>query len=121
MDRSQEECIRALESIRWGGVPQCPYCESRRSTPIERNTRYHCNECYTSYSVTVGTIFHKTHLPLYKWIQAIKLVYQQEPQISVRRLAREIGVNKNTANYMLRRIELAKAKDSDILRRISEL
>ena len=58
----QEDCIRHLESIRWKGKPTCPYCKSKNCTPMPKEHRYHCNSCNTSYSVTVGTIFHKTKI-----------------------------------------------------------
>ncbi|MDB9511053.1 IS1595 family transposase [Kamptonema animale CS-326] len=103
-----------LEEIRWGGKPQCPYCGSTNSTPIKKELRYHCNSCFTSYSVTVGTLFHKTHVDLQKWYQAIQLVLTTG-NISVRKLAQEIEVNKNTASYMLVRIRKAMIEEQDLL------
>ena len=63
---TQESCIKHLESARWGdGKAACPYCASRHTTPNQH--RHYCYTCKTSFSVTVGTIFHHTHLPLQKW------------------------------------------------------
>jgi transposase-like protein len=103
-----------LEQIRWGGKPLCPYCGSTNSSPIKQEPRYHCNACFTSYSVTVGTLFHKTHVDLQKWAQAIKLVLTNG-NISVRKLAQEIEVNKNTASYMLVRIRKAMIEEEELL------
>ncbi len=104
-----------LEQIRWGGKPQCPYCSSQKSTALKNERRYHCNQCFTSYSVTVGTLFHKTHVELSKWFQAIALVLRASKKVSARQLAQEINVNRNTAATMLIRIHQAALDDPEFL------
>jgi len=104
---TQEDCIAHLEAVRWGGKPRCPYCSSDRSTPMNGEGRHHCNTCNTSFSVTVGTIFHHTHLPLQKWFLAIALILNSEESLSARHLARYLGVNKNTAWRMAMQIRKA--------------
>jgi len=94
---AQEDCIAYLEKVRWNGVPTCPYCGSDNSTPLPKEQRHHCNNCNTSYSVTVGTIFHRTHLPLQKWFLALCLILNAKKGISARQLARDIEVHRNTA------------------------
>lgn len=94
---TQESCISHLEQIRWGGNPKCPYCKSDKQTPLSKEKRYHCNNCNTSYSVTVGTIFHHTHLTIQKWFLAVTLILNAKKGISVRQLARNLHVNRNTA------------------------
>lgn len=121
MKYNHEECLTILEQIRWGGIPQCPYCQSTNSTAIKKERRYHCNTCFTSYSVTVGTLFHKTHVDLHKWFVAIHLVLNSSEGISVRQLAKKIGVNKNTACYMLKRIQQAKTEEQELLQKLVEI
>jgi transposase-like protein len=94
---AQEDCISYLEKVRWNGVPKCPYCGSDNSTPLAKEQRHHCNNCNTSYSVTVNTIFHQTHLPLQKWFLAISLILNAKKGIAARQLARDIQVHRNTA------------------------
>ena len=118
MSLNNDECLALLEQIRWGGKPKCPYCESTRATAYKSDRRYHCNECFTSYSVTVGTLFHKTHVELHKWFIAIRLVLNLPGGISVRQLAKEIGVNKNTACYMIVRIRTAINDDQELIQRV---
>lgn len=94
---TNNDCLSYLERIRWSDKPRCPYCNSTNSTPLPKENRYHCNHCNTSYKVTVGTIFHHTHLPLQKWFLAITIILNAKKNISVRQLSRDLQVNKDTA------------------------
>lgn len=107
--------------MRWNGQPRCPYCGSFKATVYKTNHRYHCNSCFTAYSVTVGTLFHKTHVDLDKWFRAIKLIVKNSPNMSSRNLANEIGVNKNTANTIISRIHVAMIEELDLLEQILQL
>lgn len=118
---TQESCIRHLEQIRWNGKPTCPYCKSSKHSPMKDGLRYHCNSCNTSYSVTVGTIFHKTHVDLQKWFLAVSMMINALKGMSARQLARDIEVNKNTAWYMAMRIRRAMLTNGDLLRGIVEM
>lgn len=104
----------------WDGVPKCPYCESTNVTPYKKERRYHCNFCFTSFSVTVGTLFHKSHVKLPIWFETIATFLHSKENLSARNLARKIKVNKNTAAYMLKRIEKAAKTKPEILMRISK-
>ena len=94
---TDNDCLSHLERIRWGDKPRCPYCNSTNSTPLPKENRYHCNNCNTSYKVTVGTIFHHTHLPLQKWFLAITIILNAKKSIPARQLSRDLQVNKDTA------------------------
>jgi len=93
---TQEDCIAHLEKVRWQGKPRCVYCGSTNTTPTKKN-RHHCNNCNTKFSVTVGTIFHHTHLPCQKWFLAVVLMLNAKKGLSGRQLARDLKVNKDTA------------------------
>lgn len=121
MTHKHEDCLALLEEIRWGGIPQCPYCESKKSRKLKNEHRYQCNECFTSYSVTVGTLFHKTHVDLEKWFLAISLVLNSSKVISVRQLAKEIKVQKNTAAFMIFRIRKAMTQELELLQKIVDV
>lgn len=94
---AEKNCIAHLEKVRWPDKPQCTYCKSYNTTPMPKESRYHCNNCNTTFSVTVGTIFHHTHLPLQKWFLAVSLVLNAKKGISARQLGRDLQVNKDTA------------------------
>ncbi len=94
---TQESCIVHLEAIRWNNKPICPYCYSDKQSPLKKELRYHCNNCNRSFSVTVRTIFHRTHLQMQKWFFAVSLILDAKKGISARQLARHLNVNRNTA------------------------
>jgi len=104
---TNDDCIAHIEKVRWGNTPKCPYCNSGNSTPMPKQKRHHCNNCNTSYSVTVGTIFHHTHLPLQKWFVAISLVLNAKKGIAARQLGRDLNINKDTAWRMAMKIRNA--------------
>ena len=101
---TNDDCITHLEKIRWGDKPKCPYCNSLNVTPRPKEKRHHCNNCNTSFSVTVRTIFHHTHLPLQKWFLAIAIVLNAKKGIAARQLGRDLHVNKDTAWRMAMKI-----------------
>jgi transposase-like protein len=116
--KTQEQYLAYLETIRWNGIPKCPYCHSTNSTAINKERRHHCNDCFNSYSVTVNTLFHKTHVELSKWFTAIYLVLKSRKNITVLELAAEINVNKNTASYMIIRIRRAMLEEIELVQKI---
>ena len=120
MPLTQDECLDYLEEILWDGVPKCPYCQSINATPYKQERRYHCNACFTSFSVTVGTLFHKSHVKLPKWFATISFFRDSSKRLSSRNLARKINVNKNTAAYMLSRIKKIAKTEPSILDKIAE-
>lgn len=119
-NKNQKQHLKLLEKIRWGGIPICPYCGSTNSTNIKKENRYHCNHCFNSYSVTVNTLFHKTHVDLSKWFTAINLVLKSQKNITVIELAAKIKVNKNTASYMITRICKAMSEEPELLHKLLE-
>lgn len=112
---AEEACIRHFERIRWPHGPRCPKCKSERiskfaaegKTGKERHL-YQCMDCSYQYSVTSGTIFHDSHIPLNKWFLAIYLICSAKKGISARQLHRELELGSyKSAWYMARRIRLA--------------
>ncbi len=102
---SQEKCLSYLERKRWDDIPECPYCESTNS--CRKGKRFTCKNCNNSFSVTVGTVFENTKLPLYMWFMAISIILSAKKGISSLQLSRDINVNKNTAWLMQTKIRTA--------------
>ncbi len=120
---SDQDCLAFLETSRWNGKPICPYCDSDRTTAVPKERRYRCNSCNTAFSATVGTVFHRTRLPLQKWFAAISLILDAKKPISARHLAQRIGINRNTAWHLSTRIRLALLEPSqrDLLLDIADM
>lgn len=121
---NQEACIKHLEVKRWGNEPKCPYCNSDNTYRLkegENRFRHHCNGCRKSFSVTVGTIFHNSKLPLQKWFLAISLIVNAKKGISSRQLARNLELPVKTAWSVAMRIRNAMKDQGDLLTGVVEM
>jgi transposase-like protein len=118
---NKSKCISYLEKQRWSDLPVCPYCHSSKSTKKTKEFRHLCHHCGRSFSVLVGTIFESTRLPLPKWFAAMCLILNAKKGISSLQLSRDIGVNRNTAWYLQKRIRQAMQDNDSILRGIVEI
>lgn len=107
---TQEACVKYLERVRWGRWAVCPYCDSLHTVPRRGELRHRCYDCGTSFSVTVGTIFHHTRMPLQKWFLAIHLMLGARKGLSALQLARTLGVDKDTAWRISMKIREAMSK-----------
>jgi transposase-like protein len=119
----EADCIAHLEKVRWNGKPVCPYCNSDHTSPLPKEQRHHCNNCNTTFSVTVNTIFHHTHIPLQKWFLAISLILNAKKGIAARQLARDLEINKNSAWYLAMRIRkaMAESEQRELLQGLVEM
>jgi transposase-like protein len=114
-----------LESVRWPNGPFCPHCGTLGGEPVQtkayvrKNGRvqparaglYKCQqkECYKQFSVTVGTVFERSHIPLSKWLAAAYLLCSSKKGMSAHQLHRTLGVTYKTAWFLAHRIRFAMA------------
>lgn len=120
--RSEDACREYLERLRWPDGAACPRCGSDSVSEIRDRDQFDCNSCRYQFSVTAGTIFHDTKLPLWKWFVAIYLILESKKGISANQLKRTIGVSYKTAWYLCHRIRAAmKDDDAELLRGIIEI
>lgn len=117
----QQACINHLEFVRWADGVKCAYCNSDKTYPRKQDLRHHCNSCKKSFSVTVGTIFHDTRIPLQKWFLCVSLILNAKKGISSRQLSRDLEVNKDTAWRMGMKIREAMKDDGQLLSGIVEM
>lgn len=114
----EQKCRDFLVQQRWNGCPVCPYCNSDKWYSIENGKRFKCGnkECHKKYSVTVGTIFHASNIPLTTWLPALYLNTAHKKGISSCQLAKDLGVCQKNAWFMLHRIrESLRNKQSSLL------
>ena len=115
--QTQEQCLEYLEKVRWKGRPVCPYCKgekvSRHVSGDRANQRRQCQDCTRAFSVTVGTIFHRTHVPLQKWFIVLALMLNAKKSASSCQIARDLGMRQPTVWSMMHRARVAMAEDQD--------
>lgn len=102
--KNERECHNFLIKLRWPDGAVCPYCKSEEVYRRSWNPGFKCRSCNCSFSVRNGTVFQSTKLPLLKWFQAISIISAAKKGISSLQLARTIGVHRNTAWYIQKRL-----------------
>ncbi len=104
---TQDECRAILEELRWQDGVKCPHCQSDKISRIRKRFQYDCDSCRYQFSVTAGTIFHDSHLPLPKWFAAVYLMCESKKGMSALQLKRTLHTGYQTAWYLCHRIRAA--------------
>lgn len=103
-------CRLYLEDLRWNGTPVCPHCGSVNANHYKLNTKgvfnglYKCKDCRERFTVTVGTMFEGSHVPLRKWFIAIYIFTTHKKGISSIQLGKDLGITQKSAWFVLSRI-----------------
>ena len=129
---SDEDAARELlERMRWPNGPVCPRCKSTvayRLTPRVESKRpvrkgvLKCKGCRKQFTVTVGTIFEDSHIPLSKWLLAIHLLCSSKKGMSAHQLMRMLNHKSyKSAWFMAHRIRYAMAQESILLEGVVEV
>jgi len=98
---TEEACAEALIRVRWPDGFICPVCAGKAYSYITSRQIYQCSHCQHQTSVTSGTIFHSTNLPLVKWFWAIYLSASDKGGISALSLSKHIATTWRTAHRVL--------------------
>lgn len=101
-----------LEGLLWPDGPVCPHCGVlEAATKLNgKSTRagvYKCRECEKPFSVTVGTVFERSHIPLHKWLYAAHLLASSKKGISSHQMHRMLGITYKSAWFMMHRLREA--------------
>lgn len=112
---TDEDAARAaLEAQRWPDGPVCPHCGESHPDKIaqvmgtsHRPGLFYCNQCNGQFTVTVGTVFERSKIPLTKWWMAIHLMAASKKGISAHQMHRMLGLSYKTAWFMMHRIREA--------------
>jgi transposase-like protein len=104
---SEEKCRAYIEMLRWPDGVICMRCQSKKIYRLENRPLLLCASCEHQFSVTVGTIFHDTHLPLEKWFLATFLLCEAKKGMSACQVQRSLGISYKTAWYLCHRIRRA--------------
>src|SRR5271170_1586320 len=113
MFSTDERCREILERLRWPEGVMCPRCKDTRISRMREYARFECSICQYQFTVTSGTIFHDSHLPLPVWFLATLLICEAKKGMSAAQLKRTLwGEHKGsykTAWYLCHRIRAAMA------------
>ena len=108
---THEKAVEILEQMRWGDKIKCAYCKSENTNTYmaKGRKRHFCNTCIKSFTVTVGTIFHSTKVPLHKWFILIALMLNAKKGLSACQASRDLGMRRPTVWAMMQKIRKAMA------------
>jgi transposase-like protein len=113
-----EDAARAhLEALRWPNGPVCPYCgcldEQVRALAGESMGKgwFYCGHCSEKFTVRVGAVYERSHIPLHKWVLAFRLMASSKKGISAHQLHRTLGIAYKSAWFMAHRIREAMRDD----------
>jgi transposase-like protein len=98
-----------LEALRWPDGAECPHCGLIKATAVSggREGLYQCNNCREQFTVTVGTVFERSKIPLNKWLLCNHLLCASKKGMSALQISRMLGVTYKTAWFMCHRIREA--------------
>ena len=106
-----------LEARIWPDGPYCPHCGSFGPTPRKGKAHrlgvYQCNECRKQFTVTVGTLFERSKIPINTWLLATYLLSASKKGMSTRQLSRMLGVSVKSSWFMMHRIREAMRDNPD--------
>jgi transposase-like protein len=117
-EMTEEQAREYLENIRWGEHgAKCPHCKSEEAYKLEgkatRSGLYKCKKCRKQFTVTVGTIFHGSRIPIKKWLLAIYLMCASKKGISAHQIHRQLGITYKSAWFMCHRIRTAMEENPE--------
>src|SRR5829696_2601288 len=115
---NEDAAREALEAVRWPDGPICPHCGNADGDQIakvegkKRSHRpglYYCNECKGQFTVTVGSVFERSKVPLTKWWMAAHMMNSGKNGVSAHEIHRALNVTYKTAWFMMHRLREAMA------------
>lgn len=114
--QDETKAREALEAIRWPDGPICPHCGNSHEDKIgkidgksARPGLFWCHECKGQFTVTVGTVFERSKVPLTKWWMAAHMLNSGKNGTSAHEIHRTLGVTYKTAWFMMHRLREAMA------------
>jgi transposase-like protein len=110
-----------LEAKRWPDGPICPHCgvidraykltpKATSSRPVRKGV-WKCRDCRKQFTITIGTVFAETHIPLNKWLYAIHLMCSSKKGVSALQISRTVEITYKSAWFMCHRIRKAMEKN----------
>lgn len=115
--RTEEDCLKVLEQMRWPNGFVCPKCRHNEGYRLSTRPVVECASCKTHTSITAGTIFHKTRVSLVKWFWMIFLIARDKGGISALRLSKQLGMHYSTVWHIVHKIRRAMSlRDAEVIK-----
>ena len=118
--KNERKAREWLEARIWPDGPFCPHCGERENWTHLKGKKhrpglYQCNnkECREQFTVTVGTLFERSKIPLNIWMLATYLLCASKKGMSTRQLSRMLGVSVKSTWFMMHRIREAMRDNPD--------
>ena len=108
--QSEDSCITFLENIRWPHGFVCPNCSHDDGYRLHSRPLIQCPLCHHQTSVTAGTVFHRTRIPLRVWFFIIYSMSQDKGGASSTRLAAQLGMHQNTVWHIMHKVRHAMGR-----------
>jgi hypothetical protein len=105
--RTEDDCVEYLKNLRWPQGFMCPNCSHDVGYQLTSRPLIQCAVCRLQTSVTAGTVFHKTRIPLVNWFWIIYLVVHDKGGASAMRLAKQLGMYYKTVWHILQKVRYA--------------
>src|ERR1700674_3257718 len=108
----EDKAREFLEASRWPDGPVCPFC-GQLETVAKLGGKsmgpgwYYCSDCRDKFTVRVGTLYGRSHIPLHKWLFATHLITSSKKGMSALQLSRMLGLSYKSAWFMCHRIRAA--------------
>lgn len=115
--KTESDCLKAIMERRWPEGFRCPKCNYRSGYKLHKRRVIECASCRHQISITAGTVFHKTRIPLLTWFWMIFLITQDKGGVSALRLSKMLGMHYSTVWHVLQKIRIAMSeRDSKVIR-----
>lgn len=103
----EAQCLAALEAARWPEGFVCPHCQDFRHSVHSRSDKkvWQCSRCRAQTTVTAGTVFESSKLPLTNWFLGMYLLNQSKNTLSALALSKELHISHASASLMKRKLQ----------------
>jgi len=113
---TEQDCLNHLKQLKWPNGFACPRCAFDKGTELHCRQLTECDRCHKQVSITSGTLFHSSNLPLLKWFWALYFIGSDKGSISALRLSKLIEVNWRTARLILTKVRIAMGHRDSLYR-----
>lgn len=108
--KTEADCLNAIAKIRWPKGFVCPNCGHDDAHFVSTRHLFQCTVCKHQTSITAGTLFHKTRIPLRHWFWMIYCVAHDKGGASSTRIASQLGMYQKTVWHILHKIRHAMGR-----------